>query len=132
MRLPHQKKLKKLRHRHKPAVQLRQTPHQPLEDRMDLTIPARPAGKVGVHNADSRFRRQPLLIRFSDHVAKLRYIPAFARAEPEVDERLSGVMVGKGRIDALKIDLIENKIAHETDSIPADIAPEVPSTLQVA
>src|SRR5262249_37649354 len=117
--------VEELANRHKPTALRCQAGHKPLKISIDLTVDAKAARKMGVHNTHPFFSFQPVLAFFRYHLAEPIHCAALTAAEPVVYVRLTWIVIGHGRIDAIQVDLLEHEIPYIADPFAADIAPKV-------
>src|SRR6478735_4360664 len=98
---------------------------------MHNSIPHKVAGEMCVGNTYSMFFFQPVLVSFTEQLTKCCAVTGFRAAEPHIDKRLLFVAIRHGRINAVQIDLAENKVTHILNPMATHVAPKAAGALDV-
>src|SRR5215472_1496794 len=118
--------------RYEPAALSAQASHQTHKIGLEFAIRGETVSEMRVQDAGSAFFLQPVLVRLAHGSHKRWTLCPFAGRKPAVHPRTFGIVVRHPGADAQRIKTRKNKIAAVTDSIVAQVSPEIRMPFNVA
>lgn len=106
------KKVQQSRDWYEPTVPACQSTQQLLGPPMDDAIPDKATSKVRIHNADTTFRLETILVQFAKRFAEACRISSPATAKPIIDEGPRLVVIWHRWIYPIQVDFSKDEIAN--------------------
>lgn len=99
---------------------------------MQPAVRVEPFAEVSVHNANSSFGLQQVLILLTQHAAETFHVCALAAAEPKIDKGFGWIVIRHGRVNVIEVDHVENQVSDVRDSLLAEVTPEIGRAFDIA